>query len=174
MYIVSRTDERTTVYLILLRLYVCTPQFFFDMDNPEVEADFDDSRDSGDGEEDEQAFDVKLKNQLETEVDIVLVLKMREEEIWKRVLDNVRVNETVVNNAYEGDLIKVLKAGTDEVLQEYELKREQSSIKMSLHDSLGIRSELWGRKWEHCNGMNGGSLIPVDYNKLYFDMHNNM
>ena len=111
------------------------------MDNPEVEADFDDSRDSGD-DEDEEAFDVKLKNQLETEVDIVLVLKMREEEIWKRVLDNVRVNETVVNNAYEGDLIKVLKAGTDEVLQEYELKREHSSIKMSLNDSLGIRSEL--------------------------------
>lgn len=141
--IVSRTDERITVYLILLLFYVfCTPQFFFDMDNPEVEADFDDSRDSGDGEEDEEAFDVKLKNQLETEVDIVLVLKMREEEIWKRVLDNVRVNETVVNNAYEGDLIKVLKAGTDEVLQEYELKREHSSIKMSLNDSLGIRSEL--------------------------------
>ena len=92
--------------------------FFFD-NNPEVEDDLDsndsdDDNGSEDNEDEEEfAFDVKLKNELpDQEVDIVLVLKMTNEEIWKKVFDNVKVNETTIYNAYEGDSLKVLKSGT--------------------------------------------------------------
>ena len=115
--------------------------FFFD-NNPEVEDDLDsndsdDDNGSEDNEDEEEfAFDVKLKNELpDQEVDIVLVLKMTNEEIWKKVFDNVKVNETTIYNAYEGDSLKVLKSGTDTVVTELDIKREQALYTIFLNDS---------------------------------------
>ena len=40
-----------------------------------------------------------------------------------------------IYNAYEGDSLKILKSGTDEVLTELDIKREQSLYTVSLNDS---------------------------------------
>lgn len=98
--------------------------FFFDMDNPAVRLDEDDDKDE---------FEVELHNGFDMDLDIMLVYDAaKEEETWEMVFDEVIPNETTHYSAYEGDLIRVLRSGTDEVVTEFEIVRDQYLYTISL------------------------------------------
>ena len=119
--------------------------FFFDMDNPAVSDDFsEDSSGDGSGDEDyvdENEFEVELHNGL-PDIGLDIVLRNVDddgEETWTRVFDNIRIGETVIYYAYEGDWLRALRAGTDEIVEDIEIERRQPRYTIS-HDSM--HSEL--------------------------------
>ena len=103
--------------------------FFFDMDNPAVQEDFeDDSADSLD----EGEFEVELKNGLFDTLDILRVYDAVEESEEKEIeFKKVGPNETVVYVAVEGDRLQVVKAGTDELVTEIEMRSNLPSYMIS-------------------------------------------
>jgi len=104
--------------------------FFFDMDNPAVDEDFEDDN------EDEDEFEVELHNGLpDIELDIVQVLDIAKEEVWEIKFDNVTFNETATYYAHEGDRLRALRAGTVEVVFDIDIKRDQPLYTISRSDS---------------------------------------
>ena len=101
------------------------------MDNPAVRLDEDDDK----GE-----FEVELYNGFDMDLDIMLVYDAaKEEETWEMLFDEVIPNETTHYSAYEGDLIRVLGSGTNEVVSDIEIVRDQSLYMIS---QITISSEL--------------------------------
>lgn len=98
--------------------------FFFDIDNPGVRDDFD-SDDSKD--EDENEFEVEIQNNIpDVELDIVLVYDVITRiSTWKRIFDKVLPDERAIYFAYEGDLLRAFVAGTETVVSDIEIKRDQ-------------------------------------------------
>lgn len=96
--------------------------FFFEMDNPATQDVYDDNKS-------EKEFEVELQHGLPgVELDIVQIFEKDDgEEIWEEKFNNVSFNETMVYHAYEGDLLRILYAGTEEVVADIEVRRGQRS-----------------------------------------------
>mmetsp|Transcript_27246 Transcript_27246/g.65464 ORF Transcript_27246/g.65464 Transcript_27246/m.65464 type:complete len:190 (-) Transcript_27246:95-664(-) len=105
--------------------------FFFDMDNPAVY----------EGEDDLEEFEVRLHNGFsDMELDVVLVYDAAKgKELWDILYDKVTPDETVFYSAYDGDLLRVLRSGTDEVVSHIGITRDQSSYTLS---QINLGSEL--------------------------------
>ena len=113
------------------------------MDNPAVAEDLEDLYEDDSGDLEEGEFEVELRNEFpDMKVDIVLVIDEKGEEVWEDVFDNVKVNETTVFVAVEGDLLKVLKAGTDDELLEIKIKRDKSVYAFSQDNLSDWHTEL--------------------------------
>lgn len=85
---------------------------------------------------------VKLHNDLpDVDLDIVLVYDAEKKtNTWEMVFDRMTFDEIVTYNAYEGDLLQVVTAGTDTVVLDIEIRLDQSLYKISEMEILG--SEL--------------------------------
>jgi len=91
--------------------------------------------------EDEEGFEVELYNGLpDVELDIVRIYDVFEEQVWKRMFDEVLPNETTIYDAFEGDVLRALVAGTDEVVSDIEIFRDQHLYTISQKNDM--RSEL--------------------------------
>ena len=96
--------------------------FFFDMDNPAVAKDLE--------EEDEEDFEVEFHNGLvDQEVDIYALIDYTEEGPlgymeWETELlySNVPPNESKTEYMEEGELVRVVLAGTTQIISEFEIK----------------------------------------------------
>lgn len=109
------------------------------MDNPAVAEDLEDLYEDESGDLEEGEFEVELRNEFsDMKVDIVLVIDEKGEEVWEDVFDNVKVNETTVFVAVEGDHLKVLKAGTDDELFDITIKPDKLLYAFS-QDNLSDR-----------------------------------
>ena len=115
--------------------------FFFDMDNPAVQNDFDYEDEAE--EEEEEEFEVELLNGLPgVELDIVRIHDVFEDQVWKKVFDKVTTNETAVYYAFEGDKLRALISGTNEVVSDIEIYRDQYVYTFSHENFNSLMSEL--------------------------------
>ena len=109
--------------------------FFFDMDNPAVKDDFDeDSEDDSDddGELEDGEFEVEVRNGLSVRLDFIRTYDATEgKEIDDVAFETIVPGETVVFVAEEGDRVEVVKAGTDDLVTEIELKQSMALYTIS-------------------------------------------
>ena len=132
-----------TLYLSANSLLFFFPPQHLKMDNPAVAEDLEDLYEDDSGDLEEGEFEVELRNEFpDMKVDIVLVIDEKGEEVWEDVFDNVKVNETTVFVAVEGDLLKVLKAGTDDELLDIKIKRDKSVYAFSQDNLSEWHTEL--------------------------------
>jgi len=96
--------------------------FFFDMDNPALR------NDPG-----KERLEVQLQSMLHgLELDIVLVYDaLHEKHVSKVLFDKITPDVTVTCEAYEGDTLHALVAGTDKLVSEIEIGPYQSYYKIS-------------------------------------------
>ena len=130
----------STQYILLPFQY--SMAFFFDMDNPAVKDEFEESTDDDSEEElDEDQFEVELQNALPgIDLDIFQVIEEGDDEVLEHKFENVTYKERTVYVAYEGDKLRVVRAGTSEVLSDIVLQPNKSFYRIARIDSL--RSEL--------------------------------
>mmetsp|Transcript_3776 Transcript_3776/g.8342 ORF Transcript_3776/g.8342 Transcript_3776/m.8342 type:complete len:378 (+) Transcript_3776:217-1350(+) len=103
--------------------------FFYDHDNPAIYGDGNDNYSTDEiysGNEDD-SFKITLHNSLsDTILDIMLVYDgHRQKEVSEMLFDKFIPDETASYDAYEGDLLHILIAGTDKVVSKIEVKHGQ-------------------------------------------------
>mmetsp|Transcript_12722 Transcript_12722/g.27439 ORF Transcript_12722/g.27439 Transcript_12722/m.27439 type:complete len:177 (-) Transcript_12722:119-649(-) len=120
--------------------------FFFDMDNPAVDEDYDIY-------DDPNEFEVELHNAFpQLELDIVLIYDassskekekkkddthIKREEQWIRVFDDMVPDERTIYLAFEGDLIRAFVAGTSRLVGELEIEYEDGACTVFQIGSVG-------------------------------------
>lgn len=100
--------------------------FFFDMDNPAMQDDDDEEEE----ELEEGEFKVELYNGWNDVIDIVQVIG-KEYELTTTVFENVAVNESLDFYGFEGDRLRALQAGGEEILAEFVIKPDRLFYRIS-------------------------------------------
>ena len=100
--------------------------FFFDMDNPAMQDDDDEEEE----ELEEGEFKVELYNGWNDVIDIVQVIG-KEYELTTTVFENVAVNESLDFYGFEGDRLRALQAGGEEILAEFVIKPDRLLYRIS-------------------------------------------
>mmetsp|Transcript_12697 Transcript_12697/g.23002 ORF Transcript_12697/g.23002 Transcript_12697/m.23002 type:complete len:137 (-) Transcript_12697:336-746(-) len=128
--------------------------FFFDMDNPAVDEDYDIYDEDDDIYDDPNEFEVEFHNAFpKLELDIVLVYDAssslkekedkdddkhnKEDEQWIRVFDDMVPDERTIYLAFEGDLIRAFVAGTSRLVGELEIEYEDGVCTVFQIGSVG-------------------------------------
>jgi len=104
------------------------PSFKISREDSDATYEYDEEED----ELEEDEFEVKLRNGLTKNVDIVLVYDADERRaVTERLFGQVHPNRTSVYIGIEGDVLQAVVSGTDEVVSKIELERGQSLYTLS-------------------------------------------
>jgi len=76
--------------------------------------------------EDPNEFGIKLHNQLDIDLDIVLSYDAAQQrKVWRDLYLDVTPNEEIIYHAYDGDILQVYVAKTDEEVAKLIINRDQ-------------------------------------------------